>query len=227
MRFQALLLIVLVQSQFIIEGNCRVKKSKSVTTLLEAKWETTPLVLEVVEYLGDESVDFFWSFVNSISSLDPPLVNIENDRERYNVMMDHASKLITPSELSVLKLGLSLHIYSPKVQMFRQIATEKSLPDCPVIVDVGGTFTCDSSNIKNLIENYKEIDANLIDVFNVDTHYPGSENRTKVAVLYGELGTKEFATFHNILKQEAENGNIDYILRHYVQVRSRFFACHQ
>ncbi|XP_068902537.1 UDP-glucose:glycoprotein glucosyltransferase isoform X2 [Tenebrio molitor] len=217
MRFQALLLIVLVQSQFIIEGNCRVKKSKSVTTLLEAKWETTPLVLEVVEYLGDESVDFFWSFVNSISSLDPPLGNIENDRERYNVMMDHASKLITPSELSVLKLGLSLHIYSPKVQMFRQIATEKSLPDCPVIVDVGGTFTCDSSNIKNLIENYKEIDANLIDVFNVDTHYPGSENRTKVAVLYGELGTKEFATFHNILKQEAENGNIDYILRHYVQ----------
>jgi UDP-glucose:glycoprotein glucosyltransferase len=76
MRFQALLLIVLVQSQFITEGNCRVKKSKSVTTLLEAKWETTPLVLEVVEYLGDESVDFFWSFVNSISSLDPPLGNI-------------------------------------------------------------------------------------------------------------------------------------------------------
>lgn len=74
MRFKALIVVV-VQLLF-IQGNCKVKKSKSVTTLLEAKWETTPLVLEVVEYLGDESSDFFWSFVNSISSLDPPLASL-------------------------------------------------------------------------------------------------------------------------------------------------------
>lgn len=52
------------------------KKSKSVTTLLEAKWEVTPLVLEVAEYLADENVDFYWSFIDSISSLSPPLVEI-------------------------------------------------------------------------------------------------------------------------------------------------------
>ena len=76
MRFVILLFTVLVQLQLISHGSCRVKKSKSVTTLLDAKWETTPLVLEVVEYLGDENEDFFWSYVNSISSLNPPLVKL-------------------------------------------------------------------------------------------------------------------------------------------------------
>lgn len=52
------------------------KKTKSVTTLLEAKWEVTPLVLEVAEYLADENVDFYWSFIDSISSLRPNLVEI-------------------------------------------------------------------------------------------------------------------------------------------------------
>lgn len=78
---------------------------------------------------------------------------LENDKERYTILMDHASKLLTLSELSVLKLGLSLHIYSPKVQMFRQIADGKNLPDCSAVVDIGGTFTCSVEEIRKLIEN--------------------------------------------------------------------------
>lgn len=57
----------------------RSKKSKSVTTLLEAKWEVTPLVLEVSEYLADENVDYYWSFIDSISTLSPSLVEIGMD----------------------------------------------------------------------------------------------------------------------------------------------------
>lgn len=63
-------------THFISNVEARAKKSKSVTTLLEAKWEITPLVLEVAEYLADENVDFYWSFIDSISSLSPPLVEI-------------------------------------------------------------------------------------------------------------------------------------------------------
>jgi hypothetical protein len=36
--------------------------------------------------------------------------------------------------------------------------------------------------------------------------------------LYGELGTAEFAAFHQILKQSAQDGYIDYVLRHFVKV---------
>lgn len=70
----ALSIILYVENSYIVEG--ALKKSKSVTTLLEAKWLATPLVLEVAEYLADENVDFYWNFIDSISSLDPPLKTI-------------------------------------------------------------------------------------------------------------------------------------------------------
>lgn len=45
------------------------KKSKSVTTILSAKWEATPIVMELAEYLSGESPDLFWSFIEGINSL--------------------------------------------------------------------------------------------------------------------------------------------------------------
>lgn len=79
------------------------------------------------------------------------LVVLDNDRKRYETVLEHASKLITPSQLSVLKLGLSLHIYSPKVEMYGQIAGEIDLPGCPIVVDVGGRLTCDMTEMKEYI----------------------------------------------------------------------------
>lgn len=64
------------------------------------------------------------------------------------------------------------------------------------------------------------MDMKKLDLYNVDTHYPGSENRSLVVVLYGELGTTEFCNFHNILKKEAQENVIDYIIRHFVKVCS-------
>lgn len=52
------------------------KKSKSVTTLLEAKWERTPLVLEVAEYLAEENPQYFWDYVDSVSAMEPSLNTI-------------------------------------------------------------------------------------------------------------------------------------------------------
>lgn len=51
------------------------KKPKSVTTVIDAKWEVTPLVLEMAEYLFEENPTSFWNFVDAISSLDPPLID--------------------------------------------------------------------------------------------------------------------------------------------------------
>lgn len=58
--------------------SARSRKSKFVTTLLEAKWEVTPLVLEVAEYLADENIDYYWSFIDSICNLNPPLEELGN-----------------------------------------------------------------------------------------------------------------------------------------------------
>lgn len=55
-------------------------------------------------------------------------------------------------------------------------------------------------------------------MYKVDTHFPGSENRSLAVILYGEIGRKDFATFHTVLKEYAQNGKIDYVIRHFVKV---------
>lgn len=82
---------------------------------------------------------------------------LEIDQERYKVALKHAEKLITPAQLSVLKLALSLHIYSPKVQMFGQIAHERRLPLCSTVADVAGQLTCDIIQLKELINKVGEL----------------------------------------------------------------------
>lgn len=62
-----------------------------------------------------------------------------------------------------------------------------------------------------------------IDTYKVDHHYPGSENRSHVVVLYGELGTSEFSEMHHILRNYAQKGAVDYVLRHYVKVSFKIF----
>jgi hypothetical protein len=61
--------------------------------------------------------------------------------------------LITPAQVSVLKLALSLHIYSPKLEMYSQMAVERGVCDisCPVVADVAGKLTCHVEEMKKLI----------------------------------------------------------------------------
>jgi len=44
------------------------KINKYVTTLINAKWNETPLILEAAEYLSDENPSFFWKFVDAFSN---------------------------------------------------------------------------------------------------------------------------------------------------------------
>ena len=41
-------------------------KSKYISTNLDAKWEQTPLIHEVAEYLSEENNEYFWDFVDQI-----------------------------------------------------------------------------------------------------------------------------------------------------------------
>lgn len=39
-----------------------------------------------------------------------------------------------------------------------------------------------------------------------------------IVILYAEVGTKDFATFHHVLSEKAQKGEFVYILRHFVKV---------
>lgn len=169
--------------------------NKYVTTLINAKWRETPIALEVAEYLSDESQDYFWGFVDELSSSSnalpakgkPYLVKLivccdmknfrilsafgqkvailfykmiettilltATDRETYNAVIKAAEKFLTPAEIAVLKLGLSLRSYSARVEMFNQMAENKNISNlgCDIVLDIGGRLTCSLKELEDLI----------------------------------------------------------------------------
>lgn len=54
------------------------KKAKAVTTLLNAKWPVTPIVLEIAEYMAEENSDYFWDFIKGVNGLSTPLCDLGN-----------------------------------------------------------------------------------------------------------------------------------------------------
>ncbi|XP_042221378.1 UDP-glucose:glycoprotein glucosyltransferase 1-like isoform X2 [Homarus americanus] len=195
-------------------------KVKPVTTHLSAKWTHTPLLLEATEYMREESTASFWSFAEAISQTDPVLYRDGSDKEIFAETLSVAGQFLSASQLRILKLSLSLRAYSPKIEMFSQIARDRGLPspeNCGAAVDVNGEVTCDIETMRQLVE--KGTGTKPI-TYEVDHHYPGGENAKVGVVLYCELGSVEFQQFHQILKELVSAGKIDYILRHRVKNRS-------
>lgn len=71
--------------------------------------------------------------------------------------IDVAKKYLTPMEVAVLKLGLSLRIYSARIEMFIQMASNRNVGelDCENVVDVGGRLTCSVDDLERLIERVR------------------------------------------------------------------------
>ncbi|KAK4305525.1 hypothetical protein Pmani_022586 [Petrolisthes manimaculis] len=196
-------------------------KIKPVTTHLSAKWTHTPLLLEAAEYMAEENGATFWSFVEAVADKDPKIFSLGTDKERFDATISAASQFLLPSQVPLLKLSLSLRAYSPKIEMFTQIALDRDLPkedECWTVVDINGEVTCNIENIKALVERSDGVKPVM---YEVDHHFPGGESAKVGAVLYSELGSSEFQAFHKILKDMAGMGQIDYVIRHKIKERSK------
>nr|XP_012149315.1 PREDICTED: UDP-glucose:glycoprotein glucosyltransferase isoform X2 [Megachile rotundata] len=189
--------------------------NKYVTTVIDAKWRETPLILEAAEYLNDENPNYFWKFIDTFANRD--LRNV-TARESYDIIIEFAEKYLSPSEIALLKLGLSLRIYSARVEMFNQMAENKNVSvfNCYNVVNIGGVLTCSLEELENLID--KETWPKP-DTYSIDHRYHTSQQSEKVIILYGQVGTPQFSSFHNALKHLAETKGISYILRHYLKDR--------
>lgn len=54
----------------------------------------------------------------------------------------------------MMKFSLGLHVYSPKIEMFQQIAMVKGVQnkDCDVVAEVNGILECDRTKIGALLK---------------------------------------------------------------------------
>ncbi|XP_043469354.1 UDP-glucose:glycoprotein glucosyltransferase [Leptopilina heterotoma] len=194
------------------------KINKYVTTLINAKWNDTPLVLEVAEYLNDENANYFWRFVDAVTENENGLQSDGTEKDQYEAAIQLAAQFLSSAEMAVLKLGLSLRIYSARVEMFHQMAENKNdlNLNCDAFVDVGGKLTCSLENLEELLQ---KDEWEHIDTYSIDHFYSGKQNTNKCIVLYGQLGTENFAKFHKALKSIADKQKINYVIRHYAKNR--------
>ncbi|XP_065333723.1 UDP-glucose:glycoprotein glucosyltransferase isoform X1 [Cloeon dipterum] len=193
------------------------KKSKSVTTQIEAKWASTPFLLETAEYLAEESPELMWKFIDFINDIDPKSIPKLSEKEWYEIIIGQVRRIASPAQESMLKLALSMRVYSPRIEMYSQIARERGLEDskCVAAVDLHGTLLCDPSEIIPKLNAVIEGENPVL--YKIDHHFSSkSISQRATAVLYAELGTEQFQTFHKVLKEAASRHNVDYVLRHYI-----------
>ena len=55
-------------------------------------------------------------------------------------------------------------------------------------------------------------------MYGFDHVYPGSGGRQVVVALYGQMGTRAFLGFHPALARLAAQGELTYLVRHFIKV---------
>uniref|UniRef100_A0A8D2L7X9 UDP-glucose ceramide glucosyltransferase-like 1 n=1 Tax=Varanus komodoensis TaxID=61221 RepID=A0A8D2L7X9_VARKO len=139
-----------------------------------------------------------------------------SDHSYYNLILKKAGQFLTNMQINLLKFSLSLRAYSPTVQMFQQIAADEPSPKgCSAFVVIHGKSTCKADEIKKLLKKAAERPKPYL--FKGDHKFPTLNETVPVVILYAEMGTKDFATFHEVLSEKARKEEIVYILRHFVQ----------
>lgn len=188
---------------------------KGVTASLKAKWSMTPFLLETSEFIGEDGNEKFWQFVDTVKEL-TVYKHGESVRSYYNLILKKAGQFLTHLQVNLLKFSLALRSYSPAVHASQQIATDEPPPEaCPAFVSIHGQHSCSTKEIKKLLKAAAGRPKPYL--YKNDHTYPGvNKTDVPIVILYAEIGTKKFNTFHKVLSEKAERGSLKYVLRHFV-----------
>lgn len=188
---------------------------KGVTASLKAKWDMTPFLLETSEFIGEDGNEKFWQFVDTVKEL-TIYKQGESVRSYYNLVIKKAGQFLTDLQVNLLKFALALRSYSPAVHASQQIASDEPPPEaCPAFVSIHGQQSCSTKDIKKLLKAAAGRPKPYL--YKNDHTYPGvNKTSVPVVILYAEIGTKKFTSFHKVLSEKAREGTLLYVLRHFV-----------
>uniref|UniRef100_A0A1B0G8K0 UDP-glucose:glycoprotein glucosyltransferase n=1 Tax=Glossina morsitans morsitans TaxID=37546 RepID=A0A1B0G8K0_GLOMM len=210
--------LTLIRSDSLIESK---SKSFPITTLINAKWNQTPLHLEIAEYLSDENRNLYWDFIDDVTKLDVALSDYVTESQRYNAVIHLLEPRLSELQMPLMKLVVSMHSLTPRIQTQFQIAagvlSKSSCPEALTFVQIDKEVICGFSQLKKRLSLNNDISLDaLIDLHSFDHIYPGSENNSLTAILYGDLGSKAFAQYHRYLAENALPLGVRYVTRHYL-----------
>uniref|UniRef100_A0A669F1C9 UDP-glucose ceramide glucosyltransferase-like 1 n=1 Tax=Oreochromis niloticus TaxID=8128 RepID=A0A669F1C9_ORENI len=161
------------------------------------------------EFIGEDGNEKFWQFVDTVKEL-------TSVRSYYNLIIKKAGQFLTDLQVNLLKFALALRSYSPAVHASQQIAKDEPPPEaCPAFVSIHGQHSCSTKDIKKLLKAAAGRPKPYL--YKNDHTYPGvNKTDVPVVILYAEIGTKKFTSFHKALSEKAEKGTLTYVLRHFV-----------
>ncbi|XP_040913122.1 UDP-glucose:glycoprotein glucosyltransferase 2 isoform X2 [Toxotes jaculatrix] len=206
---------VIVLSLLLLNLHQVISAPKGVTASLKAKWSMTPFLLETSEFVGEDGNEKFWQFVDTVKEL-TVYKQGESVRSYYNLIIKKAGQFLTDLQINLLKFALALRSYSPAVHASQQIASDEPPPEaCPAFVSVHGQHSCSTKDIKKLLKAAAGRPKPYL--YKNDHTYPGvNKTNVPVVILYAEIGTKKFTSFHKVLSEKAQEGKLIYVLRHFV-----------
>nr|XP_002120850.2 UDP-glucose:glycoprotein glucosyltransferase 1 isoform X2 [Ciona intestinalis] len=197
---------------------------KSIVTSLKSKWKSTPLIIEASEFMASESTDAFWKYVETIMGFDIAHQTDISARTLYQTALKAAHITFDDDKMDslnmqLLKFALSLRTYSPRVEMFHQLAVINGLTGCDIFFDVHGQKTCEYSEVHQLLKSAKMQDLQPSTVFKQDHVFPESKSSDSTIILYANIASTEFKQAHDLLKRLAKAGEAKYVLRHFIRSR--------
>uniref|UniRef100_A0A4W6FXM9 UDP-glucose ceramide glucosyltransferase-like 1 n=1 Tax=Lates calcarifer TaxID=8187 RepID=A0A4W6FXM9_LATCA len=156
------------------------------------------------EFIGEDGNEKFWQFVDT------------SVRSYYNLIIKKAGQFLTDLQVNLLKFALALRSYSPAVHASQQIASDEPPPEaCPAFVSIHGQHSCSTKDIKKLLKAAAGRPKPYL--YKNDHTYPGiNKTDVPVVILYAEIGTKKFTSFHKALSEKAQEGKLMYVLRHFM-----------
>lgn len=76
---------------------------------------------------------------------------IDNDQIKYQTALSKAELLLSNSKLKLLEFSLSMHVYSPRIEMYAQMAADRGV-QCTTSVDIDGELVCSVEKLKSTLE---------------------------------------------------------------------------
>ena len=199
---------------------------KNIDISLTARWPETPIAAEAAEFLAVEGSQLFWTFAETYV---PPEGG--SDEAHLAAVELAAAKLLSPLGLKLLRGYLAAHIFSARVEMFRQLQTREeqehgmdsadgwvracgrvqalsASEPAPALVDAVLAGGC------SVPESLEERETAEVTPLAVD-HVFGSVGggTAPMVVLYAPLGSAAFRAAHATLTQRAREGAIVYVYR--------------
>jgi len=197
----------------VVASEAKAATNKAVHVSVTAPWAAAPLLLEASEFFqGDQ----FWKYAEAIK----PNMITKSDKEQHGAALEASKKILSPAQQALFRLAVSVHNYSPKLQLYKELWSTAAKAGCIIgspgdaVALVNGKCVNRADAVMEAVQTCSKSSSKVnAEVFEFD-HVMKSGDPEVTVVLYASIGSAAFQAFHAVLAAAAKKGDIAYVLRH-------------